>query len=117
MISKCWITGAGGLIGNYLVQSAARFAPACTIVGLTRDQLDLTDFDAVRRMFGEQRPQLVIHCAGLSRSPACQDNPGLARKLNVEVTACLAELAADIPFVLFSSDLRSEEHTSELQSH
>jgi len=105
MIRKCWITGAGGLIGNYLVQSAARFAPACTIVGLTRDQLDLTDFDAVRRMFGEQHPQLVIHCAGLSRSPACQDNPGLARKLNVEVSACLAELAADIPFILFSSDL------------
>jgi dTDP-4-dehydrorhamnose reductase len=41
----------------------------------------------------------------LSRSPACQENPSLARKLNIEVTACLAELAADIPFIFLSSDL------------
>ena len=40
-----------------------------------------------------------------SRSPACQENPALARKLNVDATACLAGLAADIPFILFSSDL------------
>jgi dTDP-4-dehydrorhamnose reductase len=104
-VNTVWITGAGGLIGHYLVETSARFAPACTIVGLTRDQLDLTDFDAVRRMFRQQSPQLIIHCAALSRSPACQENPALARKLNVEVTACLAELAADIPFILSSSDL------------
>jgi len=56
-------------------------------------------------MFREQNPQLVVHCAALSRSQACQENPALARKLNLEVTACLAELAADVPFILFSSDL------------
>ena len=41
----------------------------------------------------------------MSSSPACQENPSLARKLNVEATACLAGLAADIPFIFFSSDL------------
>ena len=100
-----WVTGAGGLIGSYLVKTAARFAPRWTVIGLTRPQLDLTDFPAVRQKFREQRPQLVLHCAALSRSPACQESPAWARKLNVEVTACLAELAADIPFLLFSSDL------------
>jgi dTDP-4-dehydrorhamnose reductase len=104
-VNTAWITGAGGLIGNHLVGTSGRFAPDCTIVGLTRDQLDLTDSDAVRRMFRGQSPQLVIHCAALSRSPACQENPALARKLNVDVTARLAELAADITFFLFSSDL------------
>jgi len=103
--TNCWITGAGGLIGNYLFQTSARWAPDWNISGLARAQLDLTDFNAVSRMFREQRPQLVIHCAALSRSPACQENPALARKLNVEVTACLAELAADVPFILCSSDL------------
>jgi dTDP-4-dehydrorhamnose reductase len=104
-VNTVWITGAGGLIGNYLVQTAPRFAPDFDVVGLTRDQLDLTAFDAVRKMFHQQPPQLIIHCAALSRSPACQENPALARKLNVEVTACLAELAAPIPFILFSTDL------------
>jgi len=55
--------------------------------------------------FKEQQPELIIHCAALSKSPVCQANPALARKLNVEVTALLAELAADIPFIFFSTDL------------
>src|SRR5438045_2444674 len=103
--TNCWITGAGGLIGNYLVKTAPRLAPDWNIRGLARAQLDLTVFNAVRQMFREQSPQLVIHCAALSRSQACQENPALARKLNLEVSACLAELAADVPLILFSSDL------------
>jgi len=101
----CWITGAGGLIGNYLVQNARGYASDWQVTGLTRGPLDLTDFAAVRRRFQEDKPQLVIHCAGLSRSPACEKDPPLARKLNVDVTACLAGLAAHIPFIFFSSDL------------
>ena len=100
-----WTTGAAGLIGNYLVQTAPQFAPGWTVQGLTRAQLDLLDFDAVRRAFQEQRPQLVIHCAAVSRSPAAQANPDLARRINVDATAHLAGLAKDIPFVFFSSDL------------
>jgi dTDP-4-dehydrorhamnose reductase len=102
---RAWITGAAGLIGNYLVQTASRFAPGWRVRGLTRAQLDLLDFDAVRRAFREQRPQLVIHCAAMSRSPECQQTPTLARQLNVDATANLAELAADIPFVFCSTDL------------
>ena len=100
-----WITGANGLIGNYLMQTAPPVAPRWEVIGLTHAQLDLTDFDAVRRNFHEARPQLIIHCAALSSSPACQENPTLARKVNVEATAGLAGLAADIPFIFVSSDL------------
>ncbi|MDB6021032.1 MAG: dTDP-4-dehydrorhamnose reductase [Pedosphaera sp.] len=100
-----WITGAKGLIGNCLVHAASECVPSRRAIGLTREQIDLTDFSAVRRAFHEQRPQLIIHCAALSKSPDCQANPALARKLNVEVTALLAELAAEIPFIFFSTDL------------
>jgi dTDP-4-dehydrorhamnose reductase len=100
-----WITGAGGLIGNYLVQSAPEFAPGWRIAGLTRPQLDLTDFGSVRARFNAQRPKLVVHCAALSRSPVCQAKPQLAHQLNIEVTAFLAELAMEIPFIFLSSDL------------
>ncbi len=100
-----WITGAGGLIGRYLVATAPEGAPGLRTVGLTRSQLDLADFPAVRSEFRRQRPRLVIHCAAMSQSPECQANPQLAHRLNVEVTALLAELAADIPLVFFSSDL------------
>lgn len=100
-----WITGAGGLIGNYLVESAAALAPGFELVALRRSNLDLTDGAAVTNKFRRERPSLVLHCAALSRSPQCQANPDLARKLNVEVTTRLANLASDIPFVFFSSDL------------
>ena len=46
-----WITGANGLIGNYLAQTAPKYAPRWRLRALTRDQLDLLDFDAVRREF------------------------------------------------------------------
>jgi dTDP-4-dehydrorhamnose reductase len=104
-LNTVWITGAGGLIGSYLVRSAPRFAPDAKVVPLTRDRLDLTDSSAVRAAFRRQNPQLVIHCAALSKSTECEANPALARKLNVEVTVLLAELAADIPLVFLSTDL------------
>ncbi len=100
-----WITGAGGLIGHALMQLAPECAPGFRAVGLVRPQLDLADYRAVHRLFLEHRPQLVIHCAALSRSPDCEANPALARELNVDVTAGLARLSAEIPFLFFSTDL------------
>ncbi len=100
-----WITGAGGLIGNHLVQTAPQSAPQFQIVALTQPILDLTDRAAVRTEFARQRPAIIIHCAAMSRSPECQAQPQLARRVNVEAAAHLAELAAEIPFVFFSTDL------------
>jgi dTDP-4-dehydrorhamnose reductase len=100
-----WITGANGLIGNYLVRTAPRFAPHWRVCALMRDQLDLLDADAVSREFQKDKPQLVIHCAAITAVAKAQLNPDLARRVNVEATRLLAELAADIPFVFFSTDL------------
>ena len=100
-----WVTGAGGLIGHELVQTAPRFAADWSVRRLTRPELDLLDFAGVQRAFAAERPQLIIHCAALSRSPDCQAKPDLARQVNVETTKLLCELAAEIPLVFFSTDL------------
>lgn len=100
-----WITGAGGLIGHELARCAAASAPGWQVVALSRAELDLTDRARVRERFLRERPRLILHCAALSRSPVCQADPALARRLNVEVTAQLAELAAEARLVFFSSDL------------
>ena len=100
-----WITGAGGLIGGALVRTAPRFAPTRRVRALTRAELDLLDFEAVRSRFLEERPHLVIHCAALSFPPSCQKNPALAQRINVEATSVLAGLAREIPFIFLSSDL------------
>ena len=100
-----WITGAGGLIGNYLVQIAPRLAPHWRVRGLTRAGLDLLDFTAVRQAFRSDSPQLVIHCAAVSTIAGAEADPNLARRVNIEVTKLLAELAAECRFVFFSTDL------------
>jgi dTDP-4-dehydrorhamnose reductase len=105
MEANLWITGAGGLIGHHLVEIARATGWTGNVVGLTRQELDLLDFAAVRTAFHAQKPTAIIHCAAMSKSPECQANPALARKINVESTALLAELAAEIPFCFFSTDL------------
>jgi dTDP-4-dehydrorhamnose reductase len=102
---RVWVTGAGGLIGNYLLATGHRYFPAAEVIGLTREKLDLSDFQAVERAFKRQNPRLVIHCAALSKSPACQQDPARARLLNVEMTRHLAGLGEEIPFFFFSTDL------------
>ena len=102
MAGLAWITGAGGLIGSHLIRSASR---AWEARALTRAELDLTDFAAVRAAFSREQPRLIIHCAALSKTLECEQNPERARANNVEVTRVLAGLAADIPLLFFSTDL------------
>ena len=100
-----WITGANGLIGNYLVKAAPRFAPRWRVRALTRADFDLLDFAAVEHEFKKDKPQLVIHCAAITAVGEAQKNPALAWRVNFEVTQLLTELAAEIHLVFFSTDL------------
>lgn len=102
---KIWITGAGGFVGNAIVQSASAYGRDYTVSALTRREIDLTDFEAVSARFRQDNPDFVIHTAAMARSPDCQANPTLARKINVDATAHLAELAQDVGFIFFSTDL------------
>lgn len=100
-----WVTGAGGLVGHELVSSAQKFGAAWQVRGLTREDLDLLHFRAVTHLFRKERPSAIVHCAAVSRSPVCQKDPEFARRSNVDATRHLAELAADVPFFFFSTDL------------
>jgi len=103
-IQTAWVTGAGGLIGPYVARRLVEMLPRARIIPLLRRDLDLTDFPAVTERFERDRPDLVVHCAALTRTPECESKPELARKLNVDVTSHVAELAADKEFVFMSTD-------------
>ena len=100
-----WITGAGGLIGSQFIRLAPTLASEWRVRGLERAELNLTDAASIRRLFAAEKPAAIIHCAAMSKTPACQADPTLARQINVEATSLLSELAAEIPFVFFSTDL------------
>jgi len=103
MAPRAIITGAAGLIGQYLVKTAPRWAPEWDVRGLTRADLDLTDRERVERRWQSIKPNVVIHCAALSRTKDCEQDPEQARRINVEATARLAQLSQDIPFIFLSS--------------
>jgi dTDP-4-dehydrorhamnose reductase len=103
MAPRAVVTGAAGLIGHYLVKNAARWAPGWQVRGLSRAELDLTDQRAVAQAWQALKPSAVIHCAALSRTKDCEQDPQLAYRINVEATAHLARLSKDIPFIFLSS--------------
>jgi dTDP-4-dehydrorhamnose reductase len=97
------VTGAAGLIGQYLVKTAPRWAPGWDVQGLSRAELELTETLTVDARIRALKPDLLIHCAALSRTKACEQNPEQARRVNVETTTHLAQLSQDIPFIFLSS--------------
>ena len=103
MAPRAIITGATGLIGQYVVNTAPRWAPGWDVQGLSRAELELTDTSKVDARIRALKPDLLIHCAALSRTKACEQDPAQARRDNVEVTAHLAKLSPDIPFIFLSS--------------
>ncbi|HEU4684438.1 MAG TPA: SDR family oxidoreductase [Nitrospira sp.] len=97
------ITGAAGLIGQYLVKNAPRWAPGRAALGLTRESVDLSDFPRLESLFRTIAPRAVIHCAALSRTNDCERDPKRAQLMNVDVTRRLAALARHIPLLFLSS--------------
>ena len=97
------VTGAAGLIGQYMNRTAPRWAPEWDVHGLTRKDADLTDMSRVTDLYRTLKPLAMIHCAALSRTKDCEQDPEKARRINVEATAHLAQLSQDIPFIFLSS--------------
>lgn len=103
MAPRAIITGAAGLIGQYLVETADRWASGWDVHRLVRDDLDLADAPAVERIWLSIKPDAVIHCAAMSRTQDCERDPCAARRINIEATTHLAHLSRDIPFIFLSS--------------
>src|SRR5947208_6685414 len=101
-MALAWITGAGGLIGSYLVKTAPAKWNAS---GLTRSDVDLLDFKRVGDLFAREKPALIIHSAAISKNPLCDADPAMAEKVNVQVPINVCALAENIPLVFLSTDL------------
>ena len=108
------VTGASGLLGINLALETARIGlphqPAAgqgthTVYGVVNRHTLRTDaFRVIRadllapgvleKVLEETRPDWVIHCAALALVDACENEPDLARQLNIEVPRKLAALVA-----------------------
>lgn len=102
---KVLVTGAGGQLGADMLSALA----AHEVVGLSREQLDIADEDAVLSALREERPELVVNCAAYTQVDACEDERDLAWMVNAlgpwwlargcaEVGAALLHISTDYVF-------------------
>jgi dTDP-4-dehydrorhamnose reductase len=70
-------------------------------------QLDISDRDSVLERVEAIKPEVIVHAGGMTKPTACEKEPALAHRVNVEGTAHLVEAARGIGarFIFLSSDL------------
>lgn len=85
------ITGAQGQVGYEL---CAVFANLGEVIACDRDRLDLTDFQGIRKLVAESRPDLIINSAAYTAVDRAESEPELAIAVNHLAPQVLAEAAA-----------------------
>ncbi|HEV3342906.1 MAG TPA: SDR family oxidoreductase [Pirellulales bacterium] len=110
------VTGASGLLGNYLLQNLSKTdhrvtawsgSQPGTTLGFPVVPVPLTDADAVRQSFLAARPDLIVHAAAMASVAKCFKAPELAWRVNAEATRGLVGLTAQLSarLLLVSTDL------------
>ncbi len=76
------------------------------VIALSREQLDLTNVDEIRRVVREIKPDLIINPAAYTVVDKAESEPELAHSINVTAVQILAEEAARLNAALihFSTD-------------
>jgi len=72
------ITGGSGQVGTALQQSLTGHE----VVALARQDLDITEKEAVFTAVTTRAPHLIIHCAAYTNVDGCAQDPALAYKVN-----------------------------------
>lgn len=83
------IVGAGGRLGAALVREYGRSA---NVIGLTRQQLDLTDAARVRETLDALDFDVLINCAAQTNVDRCETHADEAFQLNAEAPQVMAEI-------------------------
>lgn len=117
-MERILVTGANGFIGQALVRRIrgipgfgllATSGSDCRMKDLAPSRfarMDITSEVQVETVFGEYRPDVVVHSAALSQVDACEQDPELCDRVNIEGTRLVARAAAKAGarFIYLSTD-------------
>jgi dTDP-4-dehydrorhamnose reductase len=102
-MTRILLTGASGLLGlnlalavdgkNHQVIGVANTQPF-KWVNFKSVQAELTEPGVLERLFEEEKPQAVIHCAAMANVDDCESKPELAETVNAQLPGRIATLAA-----------------------
>lgn len=115
-MTRWLVTGATGLLGSNAGIVLSK-DPQVHLTAMTHNTKPTSDFEdhvvadlaneqSLRRAVEDAQPNIVLHAAALASHEACEANPELARRLNVEGTRALAQAAASVGalFIYVSTD-------------
>jgi dTDP-4-dehydrorhamnose reductase len=102
-MKRILITGKTGQVGWELCRT---LAPLGEIIALGRDDLDLTDPDAIRNRIRETGPDVIVNAAAYTAVDAAETDPETAMAVNGTAPGIMAEEAGRIGagLVHFSTD-------------
>jgi dTDP-4-dehydrorhamnose reductase len=97
------LTGKSGQVGEALL----RLLPQCgEVVAVSRDQLDLSNSDQIRRTIRRVRPQLIVNAAAYTAVDRAETDESRANAINAEAPEVMAAEAKKIGAALlhYSTD-------------
>jgi dTDP-4-dehydrorhamnose reductase len=99
---KILITGINGQVGHALMQELTEHE----LIGLTRQDCDLTNLDQIKQVIDQYQPDLIINPAAYTKVDQAEDEPELAFVINRDAPKVMAEKAREyhIPLIHFSTD-------------
>jgi dTDP-4-dehydrorhamnose reductase len=89
---KIVVTGARGALGTEVAAAADRLG--LEVVGLGREDLDVTDAPAVDARIAAESPVWVVHCAAYTDVDRAEEEPEHAMRVNRDGAANVARAAA-----------------------
>ncbi len=98
------VCGAGGQVGHELVDRAKQYG--LEALGMTRDQLDITNADQIADLVTRAKPGLIINAAAYTHVDNAETQREQAYAVNCDGAARLAEAArqASVPLLHISTD-------------
>lgn len=99
---KILITGINGQVGYALMHQLTDHE----LIGITRQDCDLTSSDQIRRVINQHQPDLIINPAAYTKVDQAEGEPELAFQINRDAPKVMAEKAREyhIPLIHFSTD-------------
>jgi dTDP-4-dehydrorhamnose reductase len=99
---KILVTGTNGQVGHALMRELTEH----DLIGLNRQDCDLTNLDQIRKVIDQHQPDLIINPAAYTKVDQAEDEPELAFKINRDAPRVMAEKAREynIPLIHFSTD-------------
>jgi dTDP-4-dehydrorhamnose reductase len=99
---KILITGVNGQVGHALMRELTDYE----LIGLTRQDCDLTNLDQIKEIIDQYQPELIINPGAYTKVDQAEDEPELAFQINRDAPKVMAEKAREynIPLIHFSTD-------------